>query len=189
MSSDGTISQEDEEEQIQIQPFNPDGYADAKSINPMVSDFQAVEKINHDKSTAQNRFSSQNAPSFGGQNTAQLFQNFNDANSISQFSAPFFNNMNTTQDGGFQKNQFGTQNFPMSSTSPFQVPLHQVNQITHQAAQVGGVHANNVSQAFPAPGAQGQSQTSHIQASASGQPVQHNTYQTITQNIYINVDP
>jgi hypothetical protein len=39
MSSDATISQEDEEEQIQIQPFNPDGYADEKSINPMVSDF------------------------------------------------------------------------------------------------------------------------------------------------------
>ena len=39
MCSDATISQEDEEEQIQIQPFNPDAFSNDKPINPMVSDF------------------------------------------------------------------------------------------------------------------------------------------------------
>ena len=40
MESDATISQEDEEEeQIQIQPFNPDCFSNEKPINPMVSDF------------------------------------------------------------------------------------------------------------------------------------------------------
>jgi len=36
----------------------------------MVSDFQAVEKINHNTRSSKNRFSSQNPGNFGGQNTA-----------------------------------------------------------------------------------------------------------------------
>ena len=39
MDSDGSISQDDEEEQIQIQPFNPDCFPNGKLNNPMVSDF------------------------------------------------------------------------------------------------------------------------------------------------------
>lgn len=94
MSSDEGVH-----DKIEIQPFDADFFANEK---PMVSDFQDVEKIN--KSFSKPLFSS-NAPSFGGQNTAQLFQNMNN-NSVPQFGTPYFNSMNG-------------QGFPSNSTSAF----------------------------------------------------------------------